>query len=78
MAPQIAAYFLELGSPVAPQLMPHLKDPGESIRGNAALILGAIGGKAERDALQPLLQDRSSEVRQAAERAIERITLRGA
>jgi HEAT repeat protein len=77
-APQIAAYFLELGPPVAPQLTPHLNDPGESIRGNAALILGAIGGKAERDALQPLLQDRSSEVRRAAERAIERITLRGA
>ncbi|MEX1128259.1 MAG: HEAT repeat domain-containing protein [Vicinamibacterales bacterium] len=78
LAPQIAAYFLELGAPVAPQLTPHLKDPSESIRGNAALILGAIGGKAERDALQPLLQDRSSEVRRAAERAIERITLRGA
>jgi HEAT repeat protein len=78
LAPQIAAYFLELGPPVAPQLTPHLKDPSESIRGNAALILGAIGGTAERDALQPLLKDRSSEVRRAAERAIERITLRGA
>jgi HEAT repeat protein len=77
-AAQIAAYFLELGPAVAPQLAPHLKDPSESIRGNAALILGAIGGPAERDALQPLLQDRSSEVRRAAERAIERITLRGA
>ncbi|MEX2663343.1 MAG: HEAT repeat domain-containing protein [Vicinamibacterales bacterium] len=78
LAPQIAAYFLELGAPVAPQLTPHLKDPSESIRGNAALILGAIGGKAQRDALKPLLQDRTSEVRRAAERAIERITLRGA
>jgi HEAT repeat protein len=77
-APQIAAYFLELGPSVAPQLTPHLKDPSESIRGNAALILGAIGGRAESGALQPLLQDRSSEVRRAAERAIERMTLRGA
>ena len=62
----------------APQLTPHLKDPSDAIRGNAALILGAIGRRAERDALQPLLQDRSSDVRRAAERAIERIALRGA
>lgn len=78
MAPQIAGYFLELGPAVAAELTPHLKDPGDSIRGNTALILGAIGGQAEAAALQPLLQDRSSEVRRAAERAIERIKLRGA
>lgn len=78
MAPQIAGYFLELGPPAAAELTPHLKDPSESIRGNAALILGAIGGPSERAALEPLLQDRSTEVRRAAERAIDRITLRGA
>lgn len=77
MAPQIVGYFLELGPPVAAELTPHLKDPSDAIRGRVALILGAIGGEAERAALQPLLQDRSSEVRRAAERAIERITLRG-
>lgn len=78
MAPQIAGYFLELGPAVAAELTPHLKDPSDSIRSNVALILGAIGGAAERAALQPLLQDRSSDVRRAAERALERITLRGA
>lgn len=77
MAPQIAGYFLELGPPVAAELTSHLKDPSESVRGNVAVILGAIGGQAELGALQPLLQDRSSAVRRAAERAIERITLRG-
>ena len=77
MAAQIAGYFLELGPGAAAELTPHLQDPSESIRGNAALILGAIGGSAARAALQPLLQDRSTEVRRAAERAIERLNLRG-
>ena len=77
MAPQIAGYFLELGPSVAAELRPHLQDPSDSIRGNVALILGAIGGQAENAALQPLLQDRSSDVRRAAERAIARIKLRG-
>ncbi|CAN5823051.1 hypothetical protein BH24ACI5_BH24ACI5_26690 [soil metagenome] len=77
-APQIAGYFLELGPSVAQELAPHLKDPSDAIRGNVALILGAIGGTGESAALQPLLQDRSPDVRRAAERAIERIKLRGA
>lgn len=77
LAPQIAGYFLELGPAVAAELSAHLQDPSEAIRGNVALVLGAIGGGAERGALEPLLQDRSAEVRRAAERAIERIKLRG-
>ena len=77
MAPQIAAYFLELGQPVASSLAPHLKDPDEGIRGNVALILGAIGTSADVAALEPLLQDRSAEVRRAAERAIQRVKVRG-
>ena len=77
LAPQVAAYFLELGPAAAGELAPHLKDPSDAIRGNAALILGAIGGRAESALLQPLLQDRSTDVRKAAQRAIERITMRG-
>lgn len=78
LTPQVAGYFLELGAPVARELAVHLRDPSEAIRGNTATILGAIGGAAESTLLQPLLQDRSTEVRRAAERAIERITMRGA
>jgi len=78
MAPQIAAYFLELGPAVASELTPYLKDPDEGIRGNVALILGAIGTSAQIAELQPLLQDRSGDVRRAAERAIQRLKVRGA
>ena len=78
LTPQVAGYFLELGPPVARELAVHLQDPSESIRANTATILGAIGGLHETALLQPLLQDRSTDVRRAAERAIERITMRGA
>lgn len=77
LAPQVAGYFLELGPVAAGEIAAHLKDPSDAIRGNTATILGAIGGAAERAVLQPLLQDRSPEVRRAAERAIQRITMRG-
>lgn len=78
MAPQIAGYFIELGPAVAAELAIHLKDPSDAIRGNVALILGAIGGAAEAAAVEPLLQDRSADVRRAAERALQRLKVRGA
>lgn len=78
LAPQIAGYFIELGPSVAAELASHLKDPSESVRGNVALVLGAVGGAAEVAALEPLLQDRNRDVMRAAQRAIERIKLRGA
>jgi HEAT repeat protein len=78
MAPQIAGYFLELGQPAVAPLTSHLKDPDAAIRGNVALILGAIGTSAQVPALEPLLTDRSEEVRRAAERAMQRLKVRGA
>ena len=78
LAPQIAGYLLELGPTAAPALVPHLKDPKASIRGNVAVVLGAIGGSADIAALEPLLQERDADVRRAAERAIQRIKVRGA
>ncbi|MBA2305747.1 MAG: HEAT repeat domain-containing protein [Acidobacteria bacterium] len=77
MATQIAEYFTELGQPVAPSLASYLKDPDDSIRGHVALILGAIGTSADVAVLEPLLQDRSADVRRAAERAILRVKVRG-
>lgn len=77
MAPQVAGYFSELGPSIVPALVPHLQDPSPAIRGNAAQILGAIGGADAIPALQRLTQDRNREVAEAAARAIERIKMKG-
>lgn len=78
MAPQIAGYFTELGPAVAGELTTFVTHRDEAVRGNVALIVGAIGTTAEIPTLERLLQDRSAEVRRAAERAIRRIKVRGA
>lgn len=75
---QVADYLLELGPAVNPALEKGLQDASEAVRGNSALILGLVGTKEHLPALQPLMQDRSKDVRTAAERSIERIKLRGA
>ena len=76
LAAQIGDYMMELGPAVADALLPHLKDPDSAIRGNVALILGAIGGETHVAALQPLAQDRDRDVVRAAGRAVERIKMR--
>jgi HEAT repeat protein len=75
MAPQVAEYLIELGPPIVPTLVSHLQDPDDAIRGNVALVLGAIGGDAALKALQPLTQDPDRDVARAATRAIERIRM---
>jgi HEAT repeat protein len=76
LAGQVAEYFIELGPSLATSLTPHLKDPDQAIRGNAAVILGAIGSTAEVVALEPVTRDRDRDVARAATRAIERIKMR--
>ena len=76
IAPQVAEYFLELGSASAAPLLSHLQDPSPQIRANVAAVLGAIGDGATLDALQPLTQDKDRGVAQAATRAIERLKAR--
>jgi HEAT repeat protein len=78
LASQIAGYVFELGPGVAPRLVPHLKAMAPSVRGNVAVILGAIGTAGDIPALEPLILDRDADVRRAAERAIQRIKVRGA
>lgn len=73
MAPQVADYLIELGPSIVPALVSHLQEPDEAIRGNVALVLGAIGGDAALAALQTLTKDRDRDVARAATRAIERI-----
>jgi HEAT repeat protein len=74
LAPQIGEYLIELGPPIAPLLVSHLQDPNSAIRGNVALVLGAIGGAAALPALEPLTRDPDRDVARAASGAIERIT----
>ena len=76
LARQVSDYLMELGPAIAPDLLPHLKDPDEAIRGNVALVLGAIGSDSEALALEPLTKDRDREVALAATRGIERIKIR--
>ena len=78
LLPQVAEYVFELGPAVIPELVKRLGDQNDAIRGNAAVILGAVGTKEHIAALEGLAQDRERDVRRAAERAIERIKLRGA
>lgn len=78
LAPQVAGYLLELGPKAAPRLLPHLRSANASVRGNVAVVLGAIGTAADIAALEPLVLDRDADVRRAAERAIQRIKVRGA
>lgn len=75
LAPQIAEYFVELGPPATVGLIPSLKDANATVRGNAAVVLGAIGTASHVDVLQPLLHDRNREVVRAAERAIRRLKM---
>jgi HEAT repeat protein len=75
MAPQIGEYLIELGPSIAPLLVTHLQDPRPAIRGNVALVLGALGAEDALTALEPLAQDRDRDVARAASRAIERITM---
>lgn len=75
MTPQVAEYLIELGPSVVPALVPHLQEPDAAIRGNVALVLGAIGGEQALAALEPMTQDRDRDVARAAARAIERIKL---
>jgi HEAT repeat protein len=75
MAPQVAEYLIELGAPIAPQLVSHLQDPNGAIRGNVALVLGAVGGDGTLTALEPLTSDPDRDVARAASGAIERIKL---
>ncbi len=75
---QIAEYLLELGPAVADALVPHLKDPSNTIRGNVALLLGAIGSQPHIVSLQALTQDSDRAVSRAATRAVDRIKMRGA
>jgi HEAT repeat protein len=72
-APQVAAYLIEIGPSIAPELVPLLQDPSPAIRANVATVLGALGGDAAVAALQPLTQDKDRGVAQSATRALERL-----
>lgn len=72
---QVQNYLIELGEPVEKELLPSLQEPDDALRAAVAEVLGAIGGDASLAALQDL-KDRSKEVVDAAQRAVERIKMR--
>lgn len=73
---QIQGYFLELGAPVAADLLSRIEDPDPAVRRRIVDVLGAIGSPATIAALTPVTQDRNRDVALAATRAIERIKMR--
>jgi HEAT repeat protein len=75
-APQVSEYFVELGPSIVPTLASHLQDADPAIRGNVAIVLGAIGGDVAVAAIQPLTQDRDKDVAKAAARALERAKMK--
>ena len=76
LAPQIAAYLIELGPAVADSLVPHLKDPDPTIRGNVALMLGAIGTDTHVPAVQRLSRTATATSSAPRPAAIERIKMK--
>ena len=72
---QVQNYLIELGEPVEKELLPSLQEPDDALRAAVAEVLGAIGGDASLTALQDL-KDRSKDVVDAAQRAVERIKMR--
>jgi HEAT repeat protein len=72
---QVQNYLIDLGQPVEKELIPSLQEPDEALRAAVAEVLGAIGGDASLTALQDL-KDRSKDVVEAAQRAVERIKMR--
>ena len=75
---QAAGYLIELGPVAIPALLEALKEQDDAIRGNAALVLGAVGTSEHIPALSALSTDREPDVKRAAGRSIDRIKLRGA
>ena len=72
---QVQEYLIDLGPAIEKELIPSLQEPDAAIRAAVADVLGEIGGEASRSALQNL-KDRDKDVVEAAQRAVERISMR--
>ncbi len=72
-----AEYLVELGPGILPQLYPYLADPDAEIRARLADVMAALGDPAAITYLEPLLQDPSTRVSDAANRAVELLRRHG-
>lgn len=73
MVPQVQAYLLELGPPIAPELYPRLQESDPGLREAVAETLGMIGDAGALPALETAAKDPDAGAANAAKRAIERI-----
>jgi HEAT repeat protein len=64
-------YIMELGPAIAPDLYPYLGDQDPGVRAALCGILAELGDTAALDRLSPLLTDPTSDVADAANRAIQ-------
>ena len=70
---QVEAYFLEIGSPVVPELVKNLSSTSADVRQRLCMVLGFIGDSTTIESLKPLLQDTNSSVVSEAALAIRRL-----
>jgi len=70
---QAEAYFLEIGSPVVPELVKNLSNTNADVRQRLCMVLGFIGDSTTIESLKPLLQDTNSSVVSEAALAIRRL-----
>ncbi|MFN8007834.1 MAG: HEAT repeat domain-containing protein [Terriglobia bacterium] len=70
---QVEAYFIEIGSPVVPELVKNLTSSVADVRIRLCLVLGLIGDSSAIDSLKPLLKDTNSSVVSEAAVAIRRL-----
>ena len=73
---QVEAYFLEIGTPVVPELVKNLENTNSDVRLRLCLVLGFIGDSSTMESLKPLLNDTNSSVVSEAALAIRRLNAR--
>lgn len=70
---QVEAYFIEMGKPIAYELIKYLNNEDPHIRARLCSVLGQIGDRSILDKINPLLRDSNTDVVSEATLAIKRL-----
>jgi HEAT repeat protein len=70
---QAAAYLIEMGTPVVPDLVRNLNHANAAVREKLCAVLGLIGDSSTIEQLKPLLRDSNAAVASEAALAIRRL-----